>query len=115
MKRILVSDDRIDVVQSIQSMLSPYCAVDTATTGLDTLIMFKKNEYDGLIIDVAFENGMNGLEIATKLRSKHKNLIIIIFSATNYSDSDRQQAVDIGAVFREKPLLREDVRKIMDI
>ncbi len=115
MKKILIADDRSDIVESIKSMLLPLCDVDTATTGLDALVMFKKKEYDGLIIDVAFENGMNGLEIASKLRAKHKDLIILIFSATNYSDAIRQQAVDIGATFREKPLLLEDVQRVMGI
>ena len=115
MKRILVADDHSDTVQSMKEMLTPYCEVDTATTGLETLMLFKRREYDGLVIDVAFEGGMSGLETAARLRSKYKDLKILVFSATNYSDADRQQAVDIGAVFREKPLSLDDVRKIMEI
>lgn len=114
-KKIVIADDHLDTVQSMKEMLFPYCEVDTATTGLETLILFKAREYDGLIIDVAFEGGMSGLETASRLRSKHKGLKILIFSATNYSDADRQQAVDIGATFREKPLSLDDVRKIMEI
>ena len=102
MKKILIADDRLEIVESIKSMLQNLCIADTATTGLDTLLMFKNNIYDGIIIDVAFETGMNGLEIATKLRSKYGQFPILIFSATNYSDAIRQQAIDIGASFREK-------------
>jgi CheY-like chemotaxis protein len=115
MKRILIADDRLEIVESIKSMLQRLCEVDTATTGLDILMMFKNNVYDGLIIDVAFETGMSGLEIAARLRAKHSDLPILVFSATNYSDGIRQQAIDIGASFREKPLLLEDIRKIMGI
>ena len=113
MKRILVADDDREVVESLRNELTPYCRVDTATTGLEVLQLFAQRAYSGLIIDVHFEKGVSGLDIATMLRAKHKELKILVFSATDYSDAVRQKVVDIGGSFSEKPLELEFVRKVM--
>lgn len=114
MKRLLVADNDSELLGSVESMLAPYYVVDTATSGLEVLDLFEKNHYTGLIIDVDFEQGINGLQIAERLRKKSKDLRIIIFSATNYSDAERQQAIDIGATFHEKPLPIELIIEIME-
>ena len=54
MKRILVADDEMDIVRSVQEMLSPYYIVDTATTGVEILRLCAATCYDGLIIDADF-------------------------------------------------------------
>lgn len=115
MKRILVADDDKEVVESLNEALSPYCYVDIATTGLEVLQRFAQRAYSGLIIDVHFEKGVNGLDIATMLRAKHKDLKILVFSATDYSNAVRQRVVDIGGSFSEKPLEIEFIRKVMEI
>ena len=113
MKHILVADDEIDIVESMREMLSPYFAVDIATTGIEILRLCDKESYEGLIIDVDFGPGIGGLEIASLVREKNKNIKILIFSAVDYSDAIRQQAVDLGAVFCEKPLDLAMVLRIM--
>ena len=113
MKHILVADDEIDIVESMRGMLSPYFVVDIATTGIEILRLCDKESYDGLIIDVDFGPGISGLEIVSIIREKNKNIKIVIFSAVDYSDAIRQQAVDLGAVFCEKPLDLGMVLRIM--
>lgn len=115
MKEILVADDDVEIVNSIKEMLAPYCSIDTATTGIEVLQTFEKRQFNGLIIDVDFGPGINGLEIASILRARNKDLRILVFSATDYSDAIRQQVVDIGAVFCEKPLRLNVIRKLMEI
>ncbi len=67
--------------------------------------MLDKKKYDGLIIDVEFKSGMSGLETVAILREQDfAYLKIIIFSATDYSNSVRQRAIQLGAVFCEKPI-----------
>lgn len=114
MKNVLVADDQPDVVRSIQDMLGPFYCVDVATSGSEVLQMCSCKTYDGLIIDVEFGPGVSGLEVSSIVRARDKEIRILIFSATDYSDAVRQQAVDIGAAFCEKPLSLQSVRKALD-
>lgn len=115
MKKILVADDDQQILISIQHMLSPYYDVDTAMTATETLNKIDNNKYDGLIIDVEFKSGMSGLETVAILREEnYSDLKIIIFSATDYTNSVRQKAIQFGAVFCEKPIKEQLIRSIMD-
>jgi CheY-like chemotaxis protein len=115
MKRILVADDDQQILLSIQRMLSPYYEVNTAMTATETLEKLDEGKYDGLIIDVEFKSGMNGLETVALLREEgHTQLKIIIFSATDYSNTVRQRAVELGAVFCEKPIEEHQIRAEFD-
>lgn len=113
MRRILVADNDQYIVQSLREMLEPYYHVDTAVTGLEILDLCKAETYDGLIIDVDFGPGIDGIEMASKIRAKDKNIRILVFSATEYSDDIRRQVVDVGAIFCEKPLSLEFIRKAL--
>jgi CheY-like chemotaxis protein len=114
MKRILVADDEPDIVRSIQEMLAPFYLVDVANTGTEVLRLCEESAYDGLIIDVDFGPGISGIEVATVLRRQNKDMRILVFSAIDYSDAVRQQVVDLGAVFCEKPLSLEFVRSALE-
>jgi CheY-like chemotaxis protein len=114
MKKVLVADDKKDIVDSIKDMLDPYYQVSTATTGLEVLRLCKNENYDALILDVDFEHGINGLEVASMLRVNNKEIKILIFSAVDYSDEVRQQVIDVGALFCEKPLGIDLVHRILE-
>jgi CheY-like chemotaxis protein len=113
-KRLLVADDERDIVRSIQEMLEPFYCVDVATSGVEVLRLAEENFYDGLIIDVDFGPGMSGLEVAAVLRNQFRDLRILVFSAIDYSSAVRQQVVDLGAVFCEKPLGLEFVQRTFE-
>ncbi len=104
MKRILVADDEIDIAKSIQEMLRPYYKVAVATTGFEILQLCENETFDALIIDVDFGPGISGIEVVSIIRQNDKVIKILIFSAVDYSDTVRQQAIDLGATFCEKPL-----------
>ncbi len=115
MKKILVADDDQQILISIRRMLSPFYVVDIAMTATETPDMLDKNAYDGLIIDVEFKSGMSGLETVAILREQNfSGLKIIIFSATDYSNSVRQRAVQLGATFLEKPIKDYQIKAVMD-
>ncbi len=95
-------------------MLAPFYSVDVANTGVEVLRMCNEKGYDGLIIDVEFGPGMSGLEVASVLRGQNKTLRILVFSATDYSSAVRQQVVDLGGIFCEKPLSLEFVRSALE-
>lgn len=113
MKRILVADDKQEVLDSLKEMLLPYYDVNTAMSGFEVLQLCSKIHYDCIIIDVNFEYGISGLQVATILRSQDKKIRILIFSAIDYSQSVRQHAVNIGATFCEKPLSLDQIHKIL--
>lgn len=113
-KAIIVADDKEAIVKSMKKMLEPYYEVSTATSGFDVLALCSEKHFDALIIDVIFEGGMSGLETAGMVRESDKDLKIIIMSAVNYSSATRQQAVQIGASFLEKPLQLDRIRKIVE-
>ncbi len=114
-KRILVADDDQQILLSIKHMLSPYYEIDVAMTAMEILDKLDKGRYDGLIIDVEFKSGMNGLETVAILREEnYTDLKIIIFSATDYTNTVRQRAVELGAVFCEKPIKEELIKNVID-
>lgn len=115
MKRILIADDDIFIVDSTRDMLTAFYRVDTATTGSEALRLFLKNSYDGLITDIDFGPGMNGLELISRLRIHTQGCKIIVVSGIHYSDAIRQQVLDIGAVFTERPLTLELVQHVMGV
>lgn len=115
MKKILVADDDQQILISIKRMLSPYYEVDIAMSASETLDLLDKVKYDGLIIDVEFRSGVNGLDTVAQLREEgYTDLKIIVFSATDYSNSIRQRTIELGAVFCEKPIKEQLIKMIMD-
>ncbi len=114
MKKILIADDDTYIIESTLQMLSPFYYVDTATTGSEALALFVKNNYDCLISDVDFGPGMNGLELVFRLRKHNHGCKIIIVSGIHYADAVRQRAIDMGAVFTERPLTFEFVQRVME-
>ncbi len=109
LRRVLVADDKEDILWGIQEMLAPYYQVDVATSGSEVLKLWDETSYYALIIDVSFGPGISGLEAASAIRAEDKEIRIIVFSAKEYSDAVRQQVVNLGAQFIEKPLVLSDV------
>jgi DNA-binding NtrC family response regulator len=114
MKRVLIADDDVFIVESTRQMLAPYYIVDTATTGSEASMLFMENHYDGFITDVDFKYGINGLELLSRLRPHAQGCKFIVVSGIHYSDAVRQQAVDMGAVFTERPLTLELIQRVME-
>jgi len=108
------TDDVPDILESLQRMLSSRYRVDTACTGSEVLHKCATEAYDALIIDVDLGPGISGLEVAALLRVHNKSIPILVFSAIEYSDAVRQQVVDLGAVFGEKPLALDFVVRFVE-
>ena len=115
MKKILIVDDDAFILKSTRKTLEPYFEVDISTSCSGALELAQKNSYYGLITDVDFGGGMNGLELISRIRTIQKELIIIVVSGIHYSDAVRQQTVELGASFTERPLTLEFVKRIMKV
>ena len=114
MKKILIADNSRDVLDSMEKMLAPFFCIQTATTGYGVLKLLAKENYGGVILDVDFGSGINGLEIASIIRERNREIKIIIFSAVNYSSDILQRTRDMGATFCEKPVKLNFILKIME-
>ncbi len=114
--KVLLADDDIDVLNSLKELLSEknYLDVDTAMTCFDAITKHIGKRYDILIIDIDFEDGMNGIEAASIIRKKDKDIKIIVISAYNYTQSTRQAVISIGGDFLVKPIKIEELITIIN-
>ncbi|HPF08427.1 MAG: response regulator [Candidatus Cloacimonadaceae bacterium] len=103
--KILVVDDSIAIVNSLQSILtiSGY-SVDTAFNGSDALRKIYKNEYDLVICDIEMP-GVSGLEFLSRVRQDFENSLDVILM-TGYLEHDYFiEAIRLGASdFIRKPI-----------
>lgn len=65
-KKILVVDDELDILETIEELLST-CLVDTASTFKDAIQLLKNNTYDLAILDIMGVNGYELLKVTNKL------------------------------------------------
>ena len=110
-KKLLVADDREDVVNGLKGMLEQIYDVDTAMSGLEVMRKCQTTQYFGLLIDIRFDSGISGVEAAASVRATNKEIIIIVFSGYEYSDAIRRKVIEIGAQFMQKPLTLEAVQR----
>lgn len=103
-KRILLADDDEHVLQNLKEMLEPYYLVDVAMSASKVQRLYQQNSYYYLILDVTFDQGVGGLEIASRIREHDGEVGIIICSGVNYSDDVRQYVAEMNAQFIQKPL-----------
>lgn len=103
--RILVVDDSIAIVNSLQSILtiSGY-RVDTAFNGSDALRKIYNKEYDLVICDIEMP-GLSGLEFLSRVRQDFEHSLDVILM-TGYLEHDYFiEAIRLGASdFIRKPI-----------
>jgi CheY-like chemotaxis protein len=105
--KVLVVDDDPVVAKSFDRVLSGKgYAVITARDGPEALEKLAREEYDAVFTDIRMP-GMDGLEVAARIREKQPWLPVVI--VTGYgSPSSQARAMEIGvAGFLHKPLSPE--------
>ena len=70
MMRILVVEDNVALLQSINQILSEEFEVDCAENGEEGLFMAMQNIYDLIVLDVMLPE-MDGFEVIQKIREGH--------------------------------------------
>ena len=108
-ERILVIDDEAGIRSSLQGILEDEgFQVKTTDSGEDGLEILEKEEFDLLLLDIWLPE-MNGIDVLKKIKSKEKNLQIVIISGHGSVES-AVQATKLGAYdYLEKPLSLEKV------
>lgn len=105
MKKILVVDDDVDIVQLIAAAFAPYAyEVLTAQSGTAALEVVRQHRPDLIILDLMMPDG-HGFSVCQAVRADEtlRQTRILVLSAKHYP-ADRQHAFDLGAdEFMTKP------------
>jgi len=113
---LYVEDDEI-VRENFTEIFKTYFAnVLTTDNGNEAIKLYEENKIDVAILDISI-NGMNGLNVASKIREKDQKTILLIISA--YSDKDKLlQAINLKLFgYLVKPVthmaLNEKIQEIL--
>jgi CheY-like chemotaxis protein len=112
-RRILIIDDDNEVRRVIIDMLEMLGhEVHEADNGRDGLQLLEHVLPDVLLLDFAMPN-LNGAEVATAVRLKHRHLPIIFVSG--FSDTDQlEAAMGTGVTVLRKPFTLGELRSMID-
>ena len=93
--RILVADDEEKMTRIVASYLenAGFSSI-VAKDGLEALALFAEKKPDCVILDISMP-GMDGLEVAKRIRAK--SLVPIIFLSALAEESDRIVGLELGA------------------
>lgn len=95
-KHILLVEDEEHLLKTIQLNLElEGYSVSTAITGIEALKIFRKENFDLIILDVMLPE-MNGFDVCEEIR-KENTQIPILFLTAKGSGADRIQGLKLGA------------------
>jgi CheY-like chemotaxis protein len=116
MLRVLVVDDCPDTVTSLQLLLSSWgYEARAATDGLTALDLADSFQPDVVVLDIALP-GMDGYEVAKRLRRPSSEKPIIIAHSGYRTEADVRRSLKAGfAAHLAKPVDPEDIRKVLII
>jgi PAS domain S-box-containing protein len=108
---ILLVDDYEPNLTALEAVLEPVgAALVKATSGEEALRRILEHEFALLIIDLRMP-GMDGIETATIVRSRNRDLPIILLTAHELEDKDIRRGYACGGVdVLRKPILPETIR-----
>ena len=112
MLKIAVCDDEKNIVEKIKCDIFSYpekCEIDGFYSG-EELLLSQKN-YDIIFLDIDMK-GMNGIEVAKRLREEDKNVKIIY--VTSYTDYVNYAFSVHAFAYLLKPVKTEDIHKQLD-
>jgi serine phosphatase RsbU (regulator of sigma subunit)/CheY-like chemotaxis protein/anti-sigma regulatory factor (Ser/Thr protein kinase) len=97
---ILIVDDRPENLTALEAVLEPLdCPIVTATSGSDALKLMLERQFAVILLDV-FMPDMDGFEVASYIRSRHRTRTtpIIFLSAVSTSAEHVFRGYETGAV-----------------
>jgi len=91
-RKMLVVDDEIDVLESLEELLEDDFIVDTASSFEEAVSCLKKQTYDVAIFDIMGVRGYALLEA-----SKAKNIPTLMLTAHAFSPDNLKKSIELGA------------------
>lgn len=101
---MVVDDSRVSrlIIRTLVLEKRPDWEIIEAASGEEALQLAAQREPDYATLDINMP-GMDGLELAGRLRVRHPRMVLCMLTA-NVQESSRQQAVALGIGFAKKPV-----------
>ncbi len=96
-RQILVVDDNVSSAETLALLigLSGHCT-RVAHTGVDALLAVEAERPDVVLLDIGLP-GMDGYEVARRIRQTELNRNLLLVAVTGYGqDDDRRKSFDAG-------------------
>jgi CheY-like chemotaxis protein len=96
--RVLVVDDNVDAAESLADLLRDGgYDVAIAHDGAAALAKARETAFDFVFLDIALPNGLDGYEVARRMRGDHRLRNVTLIALTGFGqEEDRRRAVDAG-------------------
>ena len=113
--KILVVEDDSIAIDFIKKILSDRYQIDFAKNAESAFKMVQENAYAALLVDINLGEGMNGLELAQKIRKVPDYRSMPIIAVTAYaSNRDRSEFLANGfSHYISKPFALKDLKKLL--
>jgi CheY-like chemotaxis protein len=108
---MVVEDEKVTNELLSSTFKNFFSDVDSFFDGDSALAAYEKKKYDVIFVDIIMD-GMDGIELARKIRKINPNQIIIVISASN--DIEKiSESIEVGVnSFIQKPI---DTKKIIEL
>ena len=108
---MVVEDEKVANELLSSTFKNFFSSVDSCFDGETALNLFMQNKPDIIFVDIVMP-GMDGIELARKIREINENQIIIVISASN--DIEKiSESIEVGVnSFIQKPI---DTKKIIEL
>ena len=106
-KRVVIADNDLEWLELVRTDLSleGHDVVASCMSGEEAIDACRVHRPHALIVDEKMPPGLNGVEVARRVRANDPGITVVIF--TNYDEEDViKGAADAGAVFVLKGNLR---------
>jgi len=116
-RKVLVVDDEPNMRLLIKEELEEMgFEVEEASNGEEAIEKFQKGNFDLVTLDIEMP-GMNGLEVAGKLREIKRDVKIILLTAYSHYKSDLASWAADSYVVKSMDLteLKEEIKKLLRI
>ena len=90
-KKILIVDDEVDVLESLEDLLDE-CEIETASTFESAKELLEENAYDAAILDIMGVRGFDLLEVATE-----KKIPALMLTAHGLNPDNLVGSIKLGA------------------
>ena len=115
MLRVLVVDDTSDIIESLQWLLQGWGhEARVAANGPTALKMVEVFHPDVVILDLAMP-GMDGYEVAKRLRQLKLQKLLIIVLSGYCADQDVRRSLEVGCNYHiRKPAQPDEIKRILE-
>lgn len=112
MKKLLIVDDDVPLLDSLRFVFRGLYEVQTATSAEEAAPLLERNPPDVLLLDIHLP-GIDGLEYLRRLRQRHAHLPVVMISAAS-TLRPLLKALDLGDIdYIRKPFDIEELRLVV--